>query len=107
MNWEIPDHGCDIGIHFPPGRLPWPTGWEQQVDESCAHQWEVCTVHLGGGREIVVRCADCRVPRCGHFADRNPCMERRHHRDMHVYLDGSFEPVGGTPPPTIDGAPDA
>lgn len=96
MTYAIPDHGCDIGTDPPRGEAPWPTGWEQTVDDTCAHHWEVVTVALGWRDcENVVRCATCHVPRCGHWSDENPCMERRHHDGLHLFLDGSFNPVGG------------
>lgn len=78
---------------------PWPLLWEQDVDDTCAHEWERCLLLADGpqrGRtEHVVRCAKCHVPRCGHSDDNDPCMERRHHRGVHVYLSGRFELLGG------------
>lgn len=78
---------------------PWPIMWEQSVDESCAHEWERCLLLADGpGRwqtEEVVRCAACHVPRCGDVGDPDPCMERRHHDSLHIYLSGAFEPLGG------------
>ena len=77
---------------------PWPIMWEQNVDESCAHEWERCLLLAGPGRAHearVIRCALCHVPRCGHSEDSDPCMERRHHDSLHIYLSGRFESLGG------------
>lgn len=57
--------------------------------------WRVVVRRVGGADEAVVRCRNCTAPRCGHSDDRDPCMERRHHRTTHLTLHGSFEPVGG------------
>jgi len=84
-----------------PDQEPWPLQWESdpRIDDGHAHQWERITLLADGRRrrfeEEVVRCAACRAPRCGHSNDRDPCMERRHHRDLHVYLSGQFAPLGG------------
>lgn len=77
---------------------PWPIMWEQLIDDSCAHLWERCLLLHGPERartEFVIRCAKCHVPRCGHSQDDDPCMERRHHSGVHIYLSGWFEPLGG------------
>ena len=94
---------------------PWPLGWEWQwgwdqtepdkrrpavrIDDGHAHEWERCRLLADGQRrlreEFVVRCASCHVPRCGHSNDDDPCMERRHHDSLHIYLSGRFEPLGG------------
>lgn len=95
MSYLIPSLGHDFGNPLPDGGRAWPIDWEQHVDESCAHHWEVTSVKLAGPREAVVRCRYCHVPRCGHSNDRPPCMERRHHEGLHIYVDGSFGPVGG------------
>ena len=77
---------------------PWPLRWESSVNESCAHVWERVTLLAGPRRwqaEQVIRCRLCRVPRCGHSNDADPCMERRHHDGLHIYLSGRYEPLGG------------
>ncbi|HET6870823.1 MAG TPA: hypothetical protein VFH80_33235 [Solirubrobacteraceae bacterium] len=88
---------------------PWPSNWEQRVDETCAHEWERCTLLADGPHrspvhdgEHVVRCRLCSVPRCGHSDAADPCMERRHHDGVHVHLSGKFEPLGGLPDHFID-----
>jgi len=84
---------------------PWPIMWEQEVDETCAHEWERCLLLDGRQRcamENVVRCRLCHVPRCGHSEDEDPCIERRHHDGMHIHLSGKFEPLGGLPDHFID-----
>lgn len=93
--------GYDVGPILAPDEAPWPAGWEQDpaIDDGHAHIWE--TVLLGADGvcrrrvEEVVRCSSCCAPRCGSSTAANPCMERRHHRTVHVYLDGSYDPVGG------------
>lgn len=90
--------GYKVGPTLAPGEPPWPVGWEQdpRVDDGHAHDWE--TVLLGADHrrvEEVVRCAVCHAPRCGHSRDTNPCMERRHHRGLHIHLNGACDPVGG------------
>jgi hypothetical protein len=92
--------GYRVGPVLAADEPPWPTGWEQdpRIDDGHAHEWETCLLAPGHGRqrmEEVVRCAVCHAPRCSHSGDENPCMERRHHRGIHTYLDGSYEPVGG------------
>ena len=94
---------------------PWPLGWEWEwgwnadepdkrrravrIDDGHPHEWERCLLLADGPRryrdEHVVRCAVCHVPRCGHSGDEDPCMERRHHKGLHIYLSGRFEPLGG------------
>lgn len=75
-------------------------GWEQQpgIDE-CGHDWERLRLHdaYGPGRSAEVeRCTRCGVPRCGSSnAAGSPCTDRRHHDSLHIYADGSFEPLGG------------
>lgn len=107
--------GYTVGPTLPPGESPFAPGWEQdpRIDDGHPHVWE--TVLLGARQgawrrrahrrvEEVVRCQVCKAPRCGTSVDPNPCMERRHHRGVHVYLDGSFEPVGGLLPEIPDDA---
>lgn len=90
-----------------PTERPWPLQWESDpAIDSCAHQWEL--VHLladGKHRrfaEDVVRCVVCHAPRCGYVQDDDPCMERRHHHGVHIYLSGRFEPLGGYLRPEAD-----
>lgn len=97
--------GYTEGPTLPHNELPWPLAWERRVDESCAHEWERCLLLAGPSRyrrERVVRCRRCHVPRCGHSEDADPCMERRHHRGLHIRLSGAFEPLGGLPDHFID-----
>lgn len=56
-----------------------------QCDGSHEHQWKA------SGR--AVRCRICGGRKC----DRPACISRRHHRDHHILLTGSTEPVGGLP----------
>ncbi|MCA1571220.1 MAG: hypothetical protein LC798_13055 [Chloroflexi bacterium] len=70
------------------------------------HRWTV--IRMGDVREFAwdpdelhVICQGCFVPRCGHatYLDRegnvqweeNPCLLPRHHRELHLYADGSIE----------------
>jgi hypothetical protein len=93
--------GYKIGPTLAPDQLPWPIRWEQDphIDDGHAHDWECCLLEADGlhrtRMEEVVRCAICLAPRCGHSIDEPPCMERRHHSGIHIYLDGSYEPIGG------------
>jgi hypothetical protein len=94
--------GYTTGPTLDPYTRPWTTWWERDVDETCAHEWESCLL-LADGRyraheEIVIRCRLCHVPRCGHSEDLDPCMERRHHSSLHIYLSGCWEPLGGLLP---------
>jgi hypothetical protein len=81
---------------------PWPILWEQNTDETCAHEWERCLLLADGPArwraEFVIRCSLCHVPRCGNVDDADPCMERRHHDSLHIYPSGAFEPLGGLLP---------
>lgn len=102
MDSHFDARGYKSGPTLPPDVSPWDFNWEQDphIDDGHAHDWE--TVHLladGKWRvfeEDVVRCAICHCPRCGHSKDNDPCMERRHHRDLHIYLSGWFAPLGGS-----------
>lgn len=95
---QVSGYACGPTLY--PWQAPWPQRWESDpAIESCAHRWE--RVHLlADGKyrrfeEHVVRCADCHAPRCGYTQDEDPCMERRHHRGVHIHLSGRFEPLGG------------
>lgn len=91
-----------IGPTLQPDEPPWQLMWEQdpRIDDGHAHQWQRVHLIADGQRrrfeEDVIRCATCHVPRCGGTAetDADPCMERRHHRDMHIHLSGGFRPLG-------------
>lgn len=92
--------GYKVGPTLPPTEPPWPVTWEQdpRIDDGHAHDWETVLLLPGpqrGRGDEVVRCARCHAPRCGHVHDPDPCMERRHHTGLHLYLSGSYEPVGG------------
>ena len=93
----VPERGYWVGPTLAVGEHPWPLLWEQRENDTCLHTWERVVVRFNGLRdnEPVVRCRECHVPRCGHSSDRDPCMERRHHRTVHITLHGEFEPVGG------------
>ena len=94
--------GYTEGPTLQPWQSPWPLQWESNpaIDDGHAHRWE--RVHLladGQHRrfeEDVVRCAAiyCHAPRCGESTDEDPCMERRHHRDLHIHLSGGWRPLG-------------
>lgn len=89
--------GYVVGPTLAAGESPWPLQWESSVDEMCAHEWEIVSLPEWHGRraENVVRCAACHVPRCGESTCDDPCMERRHHHGLHIYLSGRWEPLGG------------
>lgn len=93
----VPERGYALGPDLAPGEDPWPLLWEQnQGIDNCPHAWERVVVHRRFSEaEPVVRCHACHVPRCGHSDDADPCMERRHHRTVHIHLSGRFAPVGG------------
>lgn len=87
---------------------PFVDRWERnpRTDDGHAHDWErVYYRREGGGGwmgpkvelepEPVIRCAVCHCPRCGESRCADPCMERRHHDSLHIYLSGRFEPLGG------------
>lgn len=71
------------------GERPWPIAWERDrlwmpcEKAAPAHRWErtVTRATAAGAMdaEMVVRCSDCHVPRCGASTDADPCMLRRHH----------------------------
>jgi hypothetical protein len=73
---------------------PWPLLWEQMPGlDDCLHDWEPLSIEV---RPLVwddtcERCRRCQSPRC----IRQGCIERRHHRTLHIFEDGAFEPVGG------------
>lgn len=80
--------------------------WEQHPNlDDCLHAWEpVAYLKRDGSVAHVDRCRNCGSPRCV----RPGCIERLHHRTVHIMTDGSFEPVGGylapsTPTPTTEG----
>jgi hypothetical protein len=76
-------------------------GYDRAEVEACryhpAHRWIVIRVgdvkgedcHDPGGRMVI--CRGCFVPRCGHTTETNPCMLPRHHRELHLFADGSTE----------------
>ena len=93
--------GYTIGPTLTPSEDPWPLRWESdpRIDDGHAHDWESVLLEGDGQHrrytEEVVRCRHCHAPRCGESQDEDPCMERRHHRSLHIYLSGRFEPLGG------------
>ena len=98
MSEYVPERGYWLGPTLNIGESAWPLFWEQAPSlDDCMHEWERVVVQFNASRnsEPCVRCRVCRAPRCGDSTDRNPCMERRHHRTVHVRLNGEFDPVGG------------
>lgn len=94
----VPERGYYLGPSLPMGERPFAMLWEQsKTMDSCAHIWERVIVVRRNSEENepVVRCLKCHTPRCGDSTDRNPCMERRHHDSLHIYLSGEFAPKGG------------
>jgi hypothetical protein len=92
--------GYRDGDQLRSGEQPWPTGWEQdpRVDDGHAHDWERVLLPDSGvmcrRSEYVVRCAVCHAPRCSPSTSADPCMERRHHHDLHIHLSGGWRPIG-------------
>lgn len=77
---------------------PWPIDWESRPEaDDCPHQWEIVSVETYPGNiETVGRCATCHTPRCDRLDDLGTqCVERRHHRTLHIFESGGFDPVGG------------
>ena len=88
-------------------------GYDRDEVEACeyhpTHKWvivKVADVARDGlanppyyDDDVMVICAGCFVPRCGSatYRDRrgnlqyetNPCMLPRHHRESHIYADGT------------------
>lgn len=86
---DYPQHACRPG---------WE--WHPQTDDGHGHEWHVVKIEPWPGRiEDMTVCRVCTAPRCGFTSDIDPCIERRHHRDMHIYASGRFEPLGGILPP--------
>lgn len=78
-------------------KRPFPTFWEQDPRaDACPHQWESVRAESRPGHYVTVgRCAVCHTPRCDTMNDGGQCLERRHHRSVHIWPNGEFEPVGG------------
>lgn len=76
---------------------PWPFDWEQRPEaDDCMHTWETVSVESRPGHVVIVgRCAACHTPRCDRLEDGGQCLDRRHHRTVHIFPSGYFEPVGG------------
>jgi hypothetical protein len=94
----VPERGYWTGPTLDAGERPWPLLWEQgDVIDTCRHEWERIVISDSHPEpmEPAVRCRICHTPRCGHSDDHDPCMERRHHRGIHIRLSGQFDPVGG------------
>ena len=91
------------GLHDPRRRLftvntpPCPFDWETNPEiDTCCHWWRLAIVAHWDSVDRTVYCERCRAPRCLSSLDENdPCMERRHHHGVHVYLSGQFMPIGG------------
>lgn len=112
--------GYREGPTLPADVKPWRTGWEWEwawnpderdqrrravrIDDGHAHEWERCLLLANAVRseQHVIRCAICHAPRCGDSTEGDPCMERRHHRGLHIHLSGKFVPPGGMPDDFID-----
>lgn len=89
--------GYVVGPVLAEGESPFPLFWEQaaKTNDGHVHVWENVLVRRRFlGFEECVRCIVCGCPRCGDSTDRDPCMERRHHRAPHRYLSGRAEKVG-------------
>ena len=92
--------GYVVGPTLAPDERPWPLMWESdpRIDNGHGHIWETCLLSADGKHRVrveeVVRCMVCHAPRCGHSVDRNPCMERHHHRVCHRFPNGATEHVG-------------
>lgn len=76
---------------------PFPDFWEQDPRaDTCPHQWETVHAEWYPMRLVDVdRCKECHTPRCDTMRDGGQCVERRHHRTVHIWPNGEFEPVGG------------
>lgn len=93
-----------------PAEPPWDLCWERdpRIDDGHAHEWELVHLLADGERRLfeedVIRCAACHTPRCGGTLkfDPDPCMERMHHRGMHIHLSGGFRPLGDLLLPEVD-----
>ena len=86
--------------HDQPAWLRWES--DPTIDNGHGHEWQRCLLLDGPQRwrtEHVVRCGVCHAPRCGDSGDTDPCMERRHHDGLHIYLSGEFAPLSGILPP--------
>lgn len=85
-----------------------PLMWERdpRIDDGHAHEWQLIHRFRPDGRtdcgEFYVRCAVCLCPRCGYSQDEDPCMERRHHRGLHIHLSGAFRFLGDLEPTPDD-----
>jgi hypothetical protein len=80
-------------------RQVFATGWEQQsgIDE-CAHDWwpQAYREH-DDTIAFEDKCEKCGCPRC----PLPGCVDRRHHRGLHIFEDGHFEPLGGILEPEL------
>ncbi len=85
---EVPTHAC-------------PYAWEQdpRIDDGHRHDWHMVVIAPRGTRnpyrEAMTVCRDCGAPRCGWTFDNDPCLNRRHHADPHIYESGAVRPLGG------------
>lgn len=78
-------------------------GYDRDAVEACPHHpthkwWEFrigdvidCERSGRNPDECMVICQGCYVPRCGYTTEANPCMLPRHHRELHLFADGSVE----------------
>ena len=96
---------------------PWlDGGYDRDEVEACRyhpdHAWIVQRVgamveYPRDPDELLTVCRGCLVPRCGYTEETNPCILPRHHRERHLYLDGTQEPADEwpgsqkPPPPNI------
>lgn len=92
--------GYAPGPILQPDQRPWPLDWESDpAIDLCTHRWERVHLLADGCRRLfeddVVRCALCHAPRCGETTCEDPCMDRRHHYGVHIFLSGAFAPLGG------------
>lgn len=81
---------------LPRGSEVFAPDWEQHagIDE-CAHIWHSVPYRTELGIvDFVEQCTKCGVPRCV----RQWCVERLHHNGVHIFEDGTFDPLGGVLP---------
>lgn len=87
-----------MNVRIPYPERAWPVTWEQNpVIDTCMHSWETVERETRPGHwESLDRCRHCVAPRCDRLDDIGTrCVERRHHRTVHIFPSGLFEPVGG------------
>lgn len=81
-------------------RLPdraFPLTWQTATKVAlCAHEWLSIYVEDTPGEFIEVdRCVHCHAPRCSTRSKNGDCELIRHHTTVHMFPDGTYEPLGG------------